>query len=1219
MVSRYPLIWSLFTFFCCCWIAAAQPLQDPMKDPGPGTPKHRKRAEYFLNPRIYPLGFVPGEAVAEANRLMDRMTAVLPKSKERPLPGVSSTTWTNIGPQPTKRGVFSDTSGWTGALAVDPRNADVVYAGSPGGGLWKSTTGGANWTPLTDSLASNIIGSIALAPSNPDIVYAGTGDGVFNYGAGLLKSTNGGATWTLNPGPFAGPTGSTSYFDGGAKMISLAVDPDNPNLVLAGVFRWPLNFAGLYRSTDGGTSWIQVLSGGRGTSLFFDLTVKGTVWAAIGEYYGQLQNGVWKSTDYGVTWSRTSLPNSGSAEIFLRQGLNPPALYAAVASTTGNTIGVYRSGDNGASWNKLTIPTALGSRGVNIAVAPQNSNVVFAGDIDLFRSLDAGATWTNVRGITFADYRSFAFSNGGGRLYVGDDGGVWSTNNVASGAVTWLNHNTNLSLALLYPGMALHPTDINIAMAGAQDQGIQRYSGALAWENVQNCDGGWSAIDFVNPTIRYADCQYIDVYKSTNSGASGSWIRSRNGISTSDTAIFIPPLVMDPGNSSTLYYGTNRVYQTVNGASLWTAISQTFNGPVTSIAVAPSDRNTVYAVTEKGSLYLTTNALSGSTSTWTLRTVGLPNRAFTNLAIDPTNPLVAYVTVSGFTFGSDRAGHVFRTSNAGQSWVDISANLPNTPANDIAVDPAAQATLYLATDVGVFVSVNTGSSWAVAAAGLPRVIVTSIRLHSASRTLRAGTFGRGAWDLSVPLTSGNPVPVINALTPSTAAAGAAAFTLTVSGASFVSGATVQWNGSARATTFVDAATLRASINSSDITNAGAFPVTVVNPTPGGGTSNTASFTVTPVVPPSGNGSYFVPIVPCRAADTRSSTAIGRLTTRAFGFSNCGVPSTATALALNVTVVPIQSLGYLSIWPAGQPQPTVSTLNSLDGRIKANAAIVGAGTNGQVSVFVTDTAHVILDVNGYFVPAGTAGALAFYPASPCRALDTRVAGSGGALAASETRRIPGGSGAGCLSTTAQAYSLNVTVVPPASLGYLTLWPDQNSQPLVSTLNDLTGTIVANAAVLRAGSGGAVNVFVTDATHLLVDLNGYFAPPGSPGALAFYPVQPCRVSDTRNGGGTFGGPRLEADTARNYPITSSGCSVPAGAQAFVLNATVIPPGLFGFLTLWPSSQSQPTVSTLNAVDASLTSNMAIVVGSSGEIRAYANSAAHLLLDVSGYFAP
>jgi hypothetical protein len=382
----------------------------------------------------------------------------------------------------------------------------------------------------------------------------------------------------------------------------------------------------------------------------------------------------------------------------------------------------------------------------------------------------------------------------------------------------------------------------------------------------------------------------------------------------------------------------------------------------------------------------------------------------------------------------------------------------------------------------------------------------------------------------------------------------------------------------------------------------------------GPTAVAANFSA--ITPPT-LGYHFLPVAPCRAADTRPSS-IPAKTARNFTFANCGIPANAVAVAANVTLVPKGQLGYLTIWPAGQSQPVVSTMNALDGRVKANAVIVGVGTNQAVSVYVTDAADVVLDVNGFFVPPATADSLAFYPAAPCRLLDTRLPASGGLMAALETRRID--VGVKCLPSGARAYSMNVTVVPQGPLGFLTLWPDGIARPTVSTLNAPTGTVVANAA-LAQGSGstpglnGAMNVYVTEPSHVIIDVNGYFAPPSSNG-LAFYPVAPCRIVDTRLNGGPMA--RLETRDF-NVPAVTA-CGVPAAARAYSLNATVVPSAAFGYLTLWAAGETMPVVSTLNAVDAAITSNLAIVPASTaGVIRAFVPDSTHLLLDVSGYFAP
>jgi pseudomonalisin len=371
----------------------------------------------------------------------------------------------------------------------------------------------------------------------------------------------------------------------------------------------------------------------------------------------------------------------------------------------------------------------------------------------------------------------------------------------------------------------------------------------------------------------------------------------------------------------------------------------------------------------------------------------------------------------------------------------------------------------------------------------------------------------------------------------------------------------------------------------------------------------------------GPGVQFVPITPCRVADTRNATGafggpeLAAEASREFDVpqSACNIPSSAVAYSLNVTVVPDGPLGYLSMWPSGQPQPVVSTLNS-DGRVKANAAIVPAGTNGGVSVFVTNSSQVVLDIDGYFAPAGTASALAFYPVTPCRVVDTRnAAGSlgGPSLAAGASRSFPMQSSNCNLPASAMAYSLNVTAIPNGPLGYLSLWPSGQSQPLVSTLNAPTGTVTANAAIVPAGSGGAVSVYVSNASDVVLDVNGYFAAPGQ-GGLSLYTATPCRVLDTRSGSGVFSG-------ALEVGVGSSACAPASTAQAYVLNATVVPPSPLGYLTLWPHAENQPIVSTLNATDGAVTSNMAIVPTNDGYIEAYSTSADQLILDLSAYFAP
>jgi hypothetical protein len=196
---------------------------------------------------------------------------------------------------------------------------------------------------------------------------------------------------------------------------------------------------------------------------------------------------------------------------------------------------------------------------------------------------------------------------------------------------------------------------------------------------------------------------------------------------------------------------------------------------------------------------------------------------------------------------------------------------------------------------------------------------------------------------------------------------------------------------------------------------------------------------------------------------------------------------------------------------------------------------------------------------------------------------------------------------------------MTAVPATPLGFLTTWPAGQPQPLVSTLNAPTAAVTANAAIVPAGTNGAVNVYVTNPTDLVIDINGYFAPPGSLGELLFYSVTPCRISDTRNPVNLFGGPSMIGGLSRIYPISNSACGLPATAKAYALNATVVPSGPLYYLTLWPTSQVQPFVSTLNS-DGTIVSNAALVpAGSNGSVSAYVMNLTDLILDVNGYFAP
>jgi uncharacterized protein (TIGR03437 family) len=252
---------------------------------------------------------------------------------------------------------------------------------------------------------------------------------------------------------------------------------------------------------------------------------------------------------------------------------------------------------------------------------------------------------------------------------------------------------------------------------------------------------------------------------------------------------------------------------------------------------------------------MTANALAGPNASWADRSPGLPTRSVTQITVDPIDPSTAYVTYSGFALGASPTGHVFKTTNGGQNWTDISAGLADVPVNALQVDPDIPDTLYIGTDAGVMVSTDAGVTWSTLGNGLPRVVVSDLVLHRKTRTLRAATHGRSMWDILVPLASTSRQPLIASVAPASVNAGSADFTLTATGANFAAGTKLRFNGQTRSTSVVDGTHLTALITAADVAQSGRVNLDAINPSPGAGVSNSIPYNIGP--PPVSSNAAFV--------------------------------------------------------------------------------------------------------------------------------------------------------------------------------------------------------------------------------------------------------------------------------------------------------------------------------------------------------------------------
>jgi len=726
-----------------------------------GEDEVRERQEYFHDQRAAPAKQIPAGALLRARQ----QAAQVASAAAGPSVGaqVTESSWTSIGPRPIGLGASGFANGAlpnsgrvTAIAAVD---ANLVYIGAASGGVWKTIDGGVNWTPLTDDQPSLAIGALAIDPTNPNVIYAGLGEDNNSldsyYGFGVLKSTDAGSTWTLS---------NASIFSR-ESIGRIVIDPSNPNVVYAS------SSNGVAKSTDGGVTWVTAFKGGSIVSdVAIDVTNPQTIYAAVGDSDGSSDNGVWKSTDGGSSWSRATgtgtnrFPSQSVGRIRTSMTQSAPAtLYAVVHRVSDDGImGVWKTNDGAVTWRETAHPeTSSGASGgsicfqcwydLNISVFPTNPNVVYVLGVEAFKSTDGGATWTLISNAytppyrIHADQHGFAFIPGNpDGFYLGNDGGVYRS--LDAGA-SFTQLNDKLSITQFWRGGA-HPTNLSSAIGGSQDNGPLSYENSLTWYRPFTGDGGYSLFDYDNPSIVYTSSQFLGLAKSTT-GPRGDYSFAASGIASHDDEArqFIAPVVMDPNDPQRLYAGTTRLYRSNNAAQSWVAISpdlssaSTNRTSISTIGVSASNPSTIYVGTGSSSagasrLWVTTDG----GVTWLNKTAGLPNRFPTSIAVHPTNGQIAWVAFSGFD-----TGHVYKTVDGGASWTNSSGSLANAPVNAIIVDRFDAQVVYVGTDVGVFKSADGGSTWASLNTGLPNVVVMDLVLNRAGSRLFAFTHGRGVY------------------------------------------------------------------------------------------------------------------------------------------------------------------------------------------------------------------------------------------------------------------------------------------------------------------------------------------------------------------------------------------------------------------------------------------------------------------------------------------
>jgi photosystem II stability/assembly factor-like uncharacterized protein len=682
--------------------------------------------------------------------------------------------WRQIGPF---RG------GRTVAAVGVPGRPPVFYIGVTNGGVWRSRDYGRTWTPIFDDQPTGSIGAIAVAPSDPRTMYVGSGEGLqrpdLSVGDGIYKSTDAGATWR-----------HVGLADG-LQIPAIVVDPRDPNRVFAAVLGSPYGPGverGLYRSLDGGDTWQKVLGRDENTGavdVTFDPTNSQTVfavlWAArqapweIGSSWTlPAANGLYRSTDGGTTWRQVGAGLPGAAEGLGRIGLAtsasaPARLYAVVGATKGG--GLYRSDDGGETWRLANADERLWGRDGDfneVKVDPANPDVVYVANVVTWKSVDGGHTFTAFRGAPGGDdyHRLWIDPDDPNVILLAGDQGAVVTVNGGETWSSWYNQPTaqfyHVATDRRFPyrvyGGQQESGSVGIASRGDDGQITFR-----EWHPVGAEEYGYIAPDPLHPDIVYggrvtrfdwATGQVQDVSPEPVRAGKYRWVRTM-------------PLLFSPVDPHVLYFGTNVLFQTTSGGRSWRAISPDLTratdpvpenlgvfaaldpekgkhrGVIYTVAPSPRQAGLLWVGTDDGLIHVTHTG----GRTWTdVTPAGLtPWSKVSLLEASRFDTLVVYAAVNRFRL-ADLRPHAYRSGDGGRTWKEIVEGLPaRAVVNAVREDPARRGLLYAGTERGVYVSFDDGGHWQALRLNLPPTSVRDLVVHDSD--LVVGTHGRGFWIL----------------------------------------------------------------------------------------------------------------------------------------------------------------------------------------------------------------------------------------------------------------------------------------------------------------------------------------------------------------------------------------------------------------------------------------------------------------------------------------